>query len=140
MRLRFYELSAAGPAPVTSEALRRIAELYRIEDDIRSRTQEERRTVQQEKSRPIADSLASWLTEQLTLVSQKTKLAEAIRYTLSRLDGLTRRGVRSSGHTARGAFGDLELEVSDHRLGRHHDGAHLREIGLGGSSTRFRCR
>ena len=37
-------------------------------------------------------------------------------------------------------FGDLELEVSDHRLGRRHDGAHLREIGLGGGSTRFRCR
>ncbi len=41
-------------------------------------------------SRPIIDSLAPWLTEQLALISQKTKLAEAIRYTLSRWDGLTR--------------------------------------------------
>ena len=87
VRRRFYELSAAGPAPIASEALRRIAELYKIEDDIRGITHEERRAVRQETSRPIIDSLAPWLTEQLALISQKTKLAEAIRYTLSRWDG-----------------------------------------------------
>ena len=37
-------------------------------------------------------------------------------------------------------FGDLKLEVPDHRLGGRHNGAHLREIGLGGGGTRFRCR
>lgn len=58
--------------------------------DIRGITHEERRAVRQETSRPIIDSLAPWLTEQLSLISQKTKLAEAIRYTLSRWDGLTR--------------------------------------------------
>lgn len=40
VRRRFYELSAAGPPPIASEALRRIAELYLIEDDIRGRTHE----------------------------------------------------------------------------------------------------
>ncbi|WP_407660226.1 IS66 family transposase [Mesorhizobium tianshanense] len=34
VRRRFYELAAAGPAPIASEALRRIAELYKIEDGI----------------------------------------------------------------------------------------------------------
>ncbi|TIW14378.1 MAG: IS66 family transposase, partial [Mesorhizobium sp.] len=43
VRRRFYELAAAGPAPIASEALRRIAELYRIEDDIRGRSAEQRR-------------------------------------------------------------------------------------------------
>ncbi len=56
---------------------------------IRGANHEERRIARQSKSRPIADSLAPWLTEQLALISQKTKLAEAIRYTLSRWDGLT---------------------------------------------------
>ena len=28
-------------------------------------------------------------------------------------------------------FGDLELEVADHRLGSRNDGAHLRKISLG---------
>ncbi len=90
VRQRFYELAAAGPAPIATEALRRIAELYKIEDEIRGLTQEERCAARQEKSRPITDSLAPWLREQLGLISQKTNLAEAIRYALSRWDGLIR--------------------------------------------------
>ncbi|MGY3333587.1 transposase [Mesorhizobium sp. USDA 4775] len=90
VRRRFYELAAAGPAPIASEALRRIAELYRIEEEIRGRTHEERHVAREERSRPITDSLAPWLHEQLSYISQKTKLAEAIRCALSRWDGLTR--------------------------------------------------
>lgn len=37
-------------------------------------------------------------------------------------------------------FCDLELEMPDHRLGRRDDGSHLCEVGLGGGSTRLRCR
>ena len=90
VRRRFYELAAAGPAPIASEALRRIGELYRIEDDIRSQPAETRRAVRQERSRPILAEFEPWLREKLGLISQKTKLAEAIRYTLSRWEGLTR--------------------------------------------------
>jgi transposase len=90
VRRRFYELAAAGPAPIASEALERIAGLYTIEKEIRGRSADERRTVRQDRSRPIIDDLESWLRAKLTLISQKTKLAEAIRYGLSRWDGLTR--------------------------------------------------
>jgi transposase len=90
VRRPFYELAAAGPAPIAGEMLRRIAELYRIEDDIRGRSADERRTARQERSRPIVAGLEPWLREKLGLISQKTKLAEAIRYTLSRWEGLTR--------------------------------------------------
>jgi hypothetical protein len=58
VRRRFYELAAAGPAPIATEALRGIAELYKIEDGIRGRTHKERSTARQESSRPITDSLA----------------------------------------------------------------------------------
>ena len=75
VRRRFYELATAGPAPIASEALRRIAELYKIEDDIRGRTREERCAARQGKSRPITDNLAPWLTEQRAIISRKTKLA-----------------------------------------------------------------
>jgi transposase len=90
VRRRFYELAAAGPAPIASEALARIGELYRIEYGIRGRSAHERRAARQEKSRPIVAELEPWLREKLGLISQKTKLAEAIRYTLSRWEGLTR--------------------------------------------------
>ena len=42
VRRRFYELAAAGPAPIASEALERIGRLYAIESEIRGR--EPRRT------------------------------------------------------------------------------------------------
>ena len=90
MRRKFYELAAAGPAPIASEALQRITELYEIEKDIRGRGADERRAVRQEKTRPLITALEPWLREKLTLISQKTTLAEAIRYALSRWEGLTR--------------------------------------------------
>ncbi|ESX08417.1 transposase [Mesorhizobium sp. LSJC255A00] len=70
-RRRFYELAQSGPAPIATEALQRIAELYRIESEIRGRSPEERRTARQERSRPVIDTLQPWLREKLTLVSQK---------------------------------------------------------------------
>lgn len=90
VRRKFYELAQSGPAPIATEALQRIAELYRIESEIRGRSPEERRTARQERSRPIIDALQPWLRGKLALISQKSKLAEAIRYTLSRWAGLGR--------------------------------------------------
>jgi transposase len=90
VRRRFYELAAAGPAPIASEALARIAGLYAIEKEIRGRSADERRAIRQARSRPLVDDLKPWLRAKLALISQKTKLAEAIRYALSRWEGLTR--------------------------------------------------
>ena len=84
VRRRFYELAATGPAPIASEALRCIADLYGVEDDIRGQPADARHAVRQERSRPILAEFEPWLREKLGLISQKTKLAEAIRYTLSR--------------------------------------------------------
>jgi transposase len=90
VRRPFFELVAGGPAPIASEALERIGQLYAVEKDIRGRNAEERRVVRREKSRPIVDDLEPWLRAKLALISQKSKLAEAIRYALSRWEGLTR--------------------------------------------------
>ena len=90
VRRRFYELAAAGSTPIASEALQRIGALYAIENDIRGRAAEARRSTRRQRSRPIIDALAPWLREKLSLISQKSKLAEAIRYALSRWEGLTR--------------------------------------------------
>src|SRR4051794_7087538 len=84
VRRYFYELATPGPAPIAAEALTRIAALYRIEDEIRGRSAEERRAVRQERSRPLVEAFEPWLRAKLQLISQKTKLAAAIRYALSR--------------------------------------------------------
>src|SRR5664279_4924572 len=90
VRRNFYELATPGPAPIASEALEHIAALYAVEKDIRGRSADERRAVRQQKSRSLVDALEPWLRAKLALISQKSKLAEAIRYALSRWEGLTR--------------------------------------------------
>ncbi len=90
VRRRFYEIAASGAAPIATEALARIAELYAVEADIRGRSAEERRTIRRERSRPIVDDLKTWMAQKLATVSQKSAIAEAIRYALARWDGLCR--------------------------------------------------
>ena len=57
VRRHFYELAQGGAAPIASEALTRIAALYRIEGEIRGRSAEERRAVRQQRSLPLVEAL-----------------------------------------------------------------------------------
>jgi len=90
VRRRFYEIAAAGAAPIATEALARIAELYAIEAEIRGRSPDERRTVRHERAAPVVDGLKAWFETKLAMVSQKSTIAEAIRYALTRWEGLCR--------------------------------------------------
>jgi len=90
LRRKFFEIAKGGSAPIASEALDRIALLYAIEKTIRGRSADERRAVRQEKSKPLALALKTWLEEQLARVSAKSVIAEAIRYGLNHWDGLVR--------------------------------------------------
>src|SRR5258708_8794755 len=55
---------------------------------MRGRGADERSAVRQQRSSPLVEAFQPWLREKLSLISQKTKLAEAIRYALSRWAGL----------------------------------------------------
>jgi transposase len=90
VRRRFYEIAAAGPAPIATQALARIAELYAIEGDIRGRDADKRRAARQDRTKPAMDGFKTWLEAQLAAVSQKATIAGAIRYALGRWQGLTR--------------------------------------------------
>jgi hypothetical protein len=89
-RRYFYEIARAGPAPIASEALRRIAGLYAIETVIRGRSAEERRAVRQTESMPLVEELKRWLETQLATVSARSVVAQAIRYGLNHWQGLVR--------------------------------------------------
>lgn len=88
VRRKFYEL--ADTSPVATEVLRRIAMLYAIEDDVRGLSAEQRWDARVERSRIIVDDLRQYLDARSRQVSAKSKLSEAIRYALTRWDGLTR--------------------------------------------------
>ncbi|NOJ50877.1 transposase [Bradyrhizobium sp. WSM 1744] len=77
VRRKFYGLARSGPAPIAAGALTRIAELYKIQGEIRGRSLEERRVVR--GSRLLVEALEPWPRDQLALVSQNSKLAEAVR-------------------------------------------------------------
>ena len=90
VRRQFYDIQVKTPAPIATEALVRIAPLYAVEADIRGLSADERRQARQRRSKPLVDALRLWLEAQLAAVSGKSTIAEAIRYALSRWDGLTR--------------------------------------------------
>jgi hypothetical protein len=90
VRRRFYHLATAVAAPIAGEALTRIAELYRIESEIRGMNAAEWARIRQTKSRSILEAGEPCLCGKLSLISQKSKMAEAIRYALVRWDVLSR--------------------------------------------------
>jgi len=75
---------------VAAEALRRIRELYRIEDEIRGQPPDHRREQRQARAGPLLADLRRWLEGILARVSRKSALAEAARYSLARWPALTR--------------------------------------------------
>jgi transposase len=89
-RRYFFDIDKDGPAPIAHEALQRIAALYAIESRIRGRSAEERRAVRQAETKPLVEKLKAWLENRLIAVSEKSTIAEAIRYGLTRWDGLVR--------------------------------------------------
>ena len=90
VRRQFYEIQVKTPAPMATEALVRIAALYAIEADIRGLAADERRQARQRRTKPLVDDLRLWLEAQLAAVSGKSTIAGAIRYALTRWEGLTR--------------------------------------------------
>ena len=63
--------------------LKHIAEFFALEKDIRGRSAEERRLIRQQRGRPLADAFQKWLRTKRGLISQKGKLADAIRCALA---------------------------------------------------------
>lgn len=89
-RRKFYEVAEATGSPIATEALRRIGELYAIEARVRGLSSAHRLAERRSFSKPLLDACRAWLEAQLSQISGRSTLAEAIRYALSRWEGLTR--------------------------------------------------
>ena len=89
LRRKFFDLAKGGSAPIATEALRRIGELYAIEADIRGQDAGRRAAARQERSGPLTGDLKSWLEAQLAKVSGRSPMAGVIRYALTHWEGLT---------------------------------------------------
>lgn len=89
-RRKFHDIHVSHASPTTTEALARIGALYGIEEQIRGKPAELRRSVRQTHARPLLDELRQWMDKTLRSLSTKSATAEAIRYALSRWRALTR--------------------------------------------------
>lgn len=89
-RRKFYDLHASRPSSFSTEVLRRIGELYAIEEGIRGKPPDERRATRQQQARPLLDNLERWLQATLATLSRKSDTATAILYSLKLWPALTR--------------------------------------------------
>jgi transposase len=89
VRRRFYDIHQAQASPIAGEALRRIGALYEIERDIRGKAPESRQAQRQARAGPLLGAMREWMEINLQSLSKKSKLAEALRYALTRWRALS---------------------------------------------------
>lgn len=85
-RRKFYELHVAKSSKVATETVERMAELWEIEETARGQNPQARVAARQERSATIVRDLFTLWQATLPRVSGKSKLAEALRYAISRRD------------------------------------------------------
>jgi transposase len=89
-RRKFHDIHVVHASPTTTEAIARIGALYGIEEEIRGKPVDIRRSVRQDRTKPLLDDLRHWMEKTLTSLSTKSETSGAIRYALSRWRALTR--------------------------------------------------
>jgi hypothetical protein len=89
-RREFFKIAERGDAPIATEAVARIAQIYAIETDVRGTSADERWAARQARSRPLVAVLKSFFEHQLARLSGGSDTAKIIRYGLRHWDGLTR--------------------------------------------------
>lgn len=87
-RRKLHEVYQRDSSPIAAEGLRRTAQLYRIEADIRGKAPDERLAVRQTQTAPLVAEFRQWLTQQRERVSPKSRLGEKLTYIHRHWDGL----------------------------------------------------
>ena len=87
-RRRLREIYDSSGSEIAAEGLRRIAELYAVEAEIRASTPERRLAERQARSAPLVQAFGDWLRQQRARVSPKSRLGEKLAYIARHWDGL----------------------------------------------------
>lgn len=88
-RRKFFDLLERTKCPVSEEALKRIGELYAIEDRTKDMPPEMRAAIRREHSQPRLEAMHLWLQATRRTVANGSALAKAIDYSLRRWPALT---------------------------------------------------
>lgn len=90
VRRKFYELHVNGSSRLATRTVTAMAALWKIEAEIRGLDPAARASIRQERSAAIVAGLFELWEKELPRLSGKSKLAEAIRYAISRRAALER--------------------------------------------------
>lgn len=89
-RRKFFDLHATGKSQIAEVALAQFGKVYDIERELRDAPADERRTVRQQRTKPIIDALHQWMTLQRQKVPGNSATAKALDYSLRRWNALIR--------------------------------------------------
>ena len=89
-RRKFHELWVNHQSTIGEHALKFFVQLYEVERQVHELDVPERRRIRQKCSRPVADALHLWLTQQRLKVPEGSATIKAIDYSLKRWAALTR--------------------------------------------------
>ena len=89
-RRKFDELAKANASPVAAQAIVRIARLYRVENEAREMTAEERLAHRRQHAQPLWSELHAWMKLERTRVPDGGGIAAALDYSLKRWTALGR--------------------------------------------------
>ena len=89
-RRKLFEAHQFNGSPIAGQAVALIAKLYEVERAARELHSPERALLRQQRARPIAHALHTWLSEQRQKLAKADVTAKAIDYSLSNWRALTR--------------------------------------------------
>lgn len=87
-RRKLKEVFDRDGSPIAAEGLRRIAEFYRIEAEIRGINPGQRLSARRARTAPLVAEFGIWLTEKRSRISAKSRLGEKLAYITRHWDGL----------------------------------------------------
>ncbi|RFP85437.1 IS66 family transposase [Rhodobacteraceae bacterium 63075] len=87
-RRKLKEVFDRDGSEIAAEGLRRIAEIYKVEADIRGVDPGQRLSARQARTAPLVAAFGDWLQEQRLRVSAKSRLGEKLAYIHRHWDGL----------------------------------------------------
>lgn len=86
---KVHNVHARMPTDITTEALRRIGELYAIEADICGSPADERLAARKARNVPLMQLLCDWVKQQMTILSRHSDTAKAFTYMLKQWGALS---------------------------------------------------
>lgn len=88
-RRKFDELVKDNLSPVGTQAIQRMAALYRIERQVKGLSPEDRQAIRQSSAKSLCEDLHAWLKLERQRVPEGGATAKAIDYSLNRWEALT---------------------------------------------------